>query len=349
MKKQSCNPFNWLVLSSVLMLLAGCGGGVDKVDFTLNGEKAANIDLQNDADTAKAFKIFVGDTIHFLDASLPEGSAKTFVWSLTKDSIEVNNAVNNNPVTKGFDEAGLYQMRLRVNDEENGAMKMVLVQDRPMPLPNSLPESPPIAETPIYVPPPTSPKKPSGGGSASAPARDVVAVTPQPTPPTNKPSAPIVEPTPPAKTPPPPVSTFRRPNTISALFSNHPTKTDCAAYTATSFSVTLKPTQRVQLGSFRIFHDTGGSLNLSIKGGDVNETGSVALSGRASQISFEALDSPVLEAGVTYILTGTTAKSSDKQPRLEDTNDCNLSPKTSPLLEIDQHGHLFIYELKFQN
>lgn len=116
-------------LGTAFLFLIGCNPKIEKVDFTLNTDSAVNIEPQNGADSAMAYQIFVGDTIHFLNASVDEKDVKTLEWTITKDSAIVNSVADHVGVTKGFDEPGFYQVRLCVNGPEDCVTKLVLVQD----------------------------------------------------------------------------------------------------------------------------------------------------------------------------------------------------------------------------
>ncbi len=327
----------------VLLGLASCKSKPELVDFVMNNNNYPSMEDPSAMliDSSQALRLLVGDTVVLQDVSKPEGSIKSRAWSISINGGSPSKTEGQELIAVPFSDPGLYKIQLCVNGEEYCATKCVLV--------DALPQIE-VDTTPIFEPTPTPsptpmprPRRPSGGGSGGG-GGDIAVVTPPPAP---KPQPPTPEPTKPKD------KGLTNTGSVGVPSSSRQANSECADPSQSSFSVKISPKKAVELTSFYVYTDGCGSMKISLQGGGINESTTIALNKGRNDIKIgTALDDPRLEAGKTYVLTCTAAKSGscseDRIPRFEDAKDCNFPAKTAPELGLNQDGHLFIYDLKFR-
>jgi hypothetical protein len=311
------------LFGGILILLglatSACGPELE-VNFLLNASplQAFEGDRPERGDSLHVMSVLVGDTIYLDDISQPAKKIRTRAWDLNDDG---NWDVEGKAFFEtSFSRSGFYKITLCVNGKDACAHRWVYAEE---PAPIMEAEEPEMEEEP----------------EAEEPEEPKVTSTPPPKPP------PIRKP------PPKPKPTFEGlPDEVGVLRSG--VVPSCQTIASSSFETILKVKREVQLGSFAVYTDQCGGLDISLTGPGTSIAFKAGLVNGLSQIDLAAHTAARLAPG-SYTLKGKTFRGgagceAEEIPRFKHSNNCNAKQKPSQALDIDQKGTLIIHQLKFE-
>lgn len=144
---------------------------------------------------------------------------------------------------------------------------------------------------------------------------------------------------------------FENKQGIAGPRAGYSTTPDCSGFANSEFSVTLKTNRAVELGSFVLYADQCGGVEVSLSGPSVNRAFKAALVEGYSQI---ILDEGIPRLGVGNYTLRCRALGNYSgcgvagTPRFANVKSCpDIKSLTAPALSMDQKGALLIHELKF--
>jgi hypothetical protein len=180
----------------------------------------------------------------------------------------------------------------------------------------------------------------------------------QPAAPAPAPPEPVITTPPPDPTPPPPPRPPSPPpfanklDKVGAPLKESSSTSSCAKTAGNSFTATLRANRAIELGSFFVYADQCGGIEVSLSGKGVSTSFKTALVQGYSQIALDAHIQQRLTPG-TYTLKCTAFNNyagctASENPRFLDVKPCaNVKPLTSSALRLDQQGKLIVHEFKF--
>ena len=322
-------PFFIRLSLSVLVLfcLSGCTSDPDNVNFLLNEQDLASIaEMPSDPnDSLKVLRVMVGDSIFFKDVSSPASSVKSRLWDLNGDnSWEPESGEFTHWV---YEQPGYIKIVLCINGDENCVGKWIFVEEAaaPISIEEPMPTPDPLLP-PVRTPTPSRPKP-------------IVAKPPQ---------TEVPEPAP--VKPPPPARLTKTGYSGGPLKQRVPTAF-CIDLATNSFTVTIKPKQDVELQAFYLYTDKCGGMKINFTGGDIAENFTVPLNQGRNDVKLGEIGDR-LQPGITYTMTctafGNYAGCAAGVPRFENAVGCSkIKPYDTSVLNLDQQGHLIIFDLKF--
>lgn len=304
------------ILILVGLTTSACGPELE-VNFLLNASQLQAFDGTRPErnDSLHVLSVLVGDTIYLDDISQPPKKIKTRHWDLNGDG---NWDVKGEAFFQtSFSSPGWYKITLCINGTERCIHRWVFAEE----------SVEIIEEEPEEVAPDEVKEEPA-----------VVSV------PSQKPAVS-------RKPPPRPKLTFEGlPDEVGVLHSG--VSPSCQTVASSSFEVLLKVEREIQLGSFAVYTDRCGGVDLSLSGPGTLIAFKAGLVNGLSQIDLAAHTAARLAPG-SYTLKGKTFRGgagceAEEIPRFKHSNNCNAKQKPSQALDIDQKGTLIIHQLKFE-
>lgn len=348
-KPNYCPKLLFLLSISLLFSLSSCKKPVP--NFSINGFKDVQSmpgnnftgDLTN---PQQIITVQVNEPVVLEDLSMPGDKVKHRNWDFDGDGIVDNDVENNRSVSCQYEGAGLYKINLCINGAEICTGKWIHVVDpTPPPVDSStlvVVEKTPEVQAP---PPPVISPKPKTRKSSSGPSPEPFYVKPKPV------ESPIIHEDKPApvEAPKSTPSNLRTNNaSVGMALTSH--AAGCGVFQQNSFTASLTPSRNVLLSSFRLFSDGCGGVNVSLSGGDLDESFKAALVNGKNNIAFD--DDIELTAGVTYSLqcraiSNYAGCKEPNPPHFENASACG-NAISNAILRLDSQGNSFIYELKFR-
>lgn len=113
-------------------------------------------------------------------------------------------------------------------------------------------------------------------------------------------------------------------------------------------SITLQPKAQALLHSARVYASTSGKVQLKLQSPTESAQTNVSVNRGSTNLPLDDLDI-VLKPGSTYTLSITPLKVGGNVVQLDNIQNCNPSPKSTPQMAVQYDGKIVLFNLKYEH